>query len=160
MKILPVGAELFHVKRQTDGQADGREDGQTDMTKLIIAFCNFANSPKKKADLQKNQKTSEKNGSWTKSYFYFMWANGSFRSSTRVPNAVRTITKYTCTRRSRTKQCETEFVTFVLTVRVVRNASWIVQWTVANTVELHPSGLIRTASHPDMQKIRIIGFLF
>ena len=27
-----------------------------------------------------------------------------------------------------------------------------------STVELHLSGLIGTASHPDMQKIRIIGF--
>ena len=29
-----------------------------------------------------------------------------------------------------------------------------------NTVELHLSGLVGTVSHPDMQKIRIIGFLF
>jgi len=28
------------------------------------------------------------------------------------------------------------------------------------TVELYLSGLIGTVSHPDMQKIRIIGFLF
>ena len=34
MKIRPVGAELFHT------------DGQTDITKLIIAFSNFANAPK------------------------------------------------------------------------------------------------------------------
>jgi len=33
MKIRPVGAEF-------------REDGQTDMTKLIVAFRNFANAPK------------------------------------------------------------------------------------------------------------------
>jgi hypothetical protein len=39
MKIRPVGAELFH--------ADGRMGGQTDMTKLIIVFRNFANAPKK-----------------------------------------------------------------------------------------------------------------
>jgi hypothetical protein len=32
MKIRPVGAEFY-------------ADGQTDMTKLIIAFCNFANAP-------------------------------------------------------------------------------------------------------------------
>jgi hypothetical protein len=38
MKVCPVGAELFH--------ADGRTDGQTDMTKLIVAFRNFANAPK------------------------------------------------------------------------------------------------------------------
>ena len=30
-----MGAELFHA------------DGQTDMTKLIVAFRNFANAPKK-----------------------------------------------------------------------------------------------------------------
>jgi len=36
IKIRPVGAELFHV------------DGRTDMTKLIVAFRNFANAPKKK----------------------------------------------------------------------------------------------------------------
>jgi len=34
MKIRPVGAELFHA------------DGQTDMTKLTIAFRNFAKTPK------------------------------------------------------------------------------------------------------------------
>ena len=38
LKILPVGAELFH--------ADGRTDGQTDMTKIIVAFRNFANALK------------------------------------------------------------------------------------------------------------------
>ena len=37
MKIRPMGAELFH--------ADGRTDGQTDMTKLIVAFRNFAEAP-------------------------------------------------------------------------------------------------------------------
>jgi hypothetical protein len=35
MKILPVGTELFHVDRRTD------------MTKLRVAFRNFANAPKK-----------------------------------------------------------------------------------------------------------------
>jgi hypothetical protein len=34
MKIRPVGAELFHA------------DGRTDMTKLIVAFRNFAKGPK------------------------------------------------------------------------------------------------------------------
>ena len=37
MKIRPVGAEF---------DADRRTDGQTDMTKLIFAFRNFANAPK------------------------------------------------------------------------------------------------------------------
>ena len=34
MEIGPVGAELFHA------------EGQTDMTKLIVAFRNIANAPK------------------------------------------------------------------------------------------------------------------
>jgi hypothetical protein len=34
MKICEVGTELFHA------------DGRTDMTKLIVAFRNFANAPK------------------------------------------------------------------------------------------------------------------
>jgi hypothetical protein len=34
MKIRPVDAELFHA------------DGRTDMTKLTVAFHNFANAPK------------------------------------------------------------------------------------------------------------------
>jgi hypothetical protein len=36
MKIR--GAELFHT--------DGRADGQTDMTKIIVAFLNIANARK------------------------------------------------------------------------------------------------------------------
>jgi len=36
IKLRPVGAELFHA------------DGQTDMTKLILAFRTFANVPKTK----------------------------------------------------------------------------------------------------------------
>ena len=35
MKIRPMGAEFFHADRQTE------------MTKLIVAFRNFANAPKK-----------------------------------------------------------------------------------------------------------------
>jgi len=38
MKIRPVGAELYH--------ADRRTDGRTDMTKLIVTFRNFTNAPK------------------------------------------------------------------------------------------------------------------
>jgi hypothetical protein len=34
MKICPVGAELFHVDRRTGTM------------KLIVAFCNYANTPK------------------------------------------------------------------------------------------------------------------
>jgi len=40
MKIRPLGAELFHADRRTNG------DGRIDMTKLIVAFRNFANAPK------------------------------------------------------------------------------------------------------------------
>jgi hypothetical protein len=51
MKILPVGAELFHAEGQTDsrkmdGQTDRGTDRQTDMAKLIVAFGNSANAPK------------------------------------------------------------------------------------------------------------------
>jgi hypothetical protein len=35
MKIRPVGADLLHA------------DGQTDMTKIIVALRNFAKAPKK-----------------------------------------------------------------------------------------------------------------
>ena len=38
MKILSVGAGLFH--------ADGRTDRETDTTKVTADFRNFANSPK------------------------------------------------------------------------------------------------------------------
>jgi len=31
----------------TDGRTDRRKDGRTDMTKLIVAFRNFANAHKK-----------------------------------------------------------------------------------------------------------------
>jgi len=34
IKVHPVGAELFH--------ADGQTDRETEMTKLIVATCNFA----------------------------------------------------------------------------------------------------------------------
>jgi len=41
MKILPVVAELFHA----DGGTVGRTERQTDMTKIIVAFCNSENAP-------------------------------------------------------------------------------------------------------------------
>jgi len=43
MKISPLEAGLFHK----EGGKEGRMDGQTDMTKLIVAFRNFANAPPK-----------------------------------------------------------------------------------------------------------------
>ena len=42
IKLRPLEAELIHAERQTDG----RTDVQTDMTKLVVAFRNFANAPK------------------------------------------------------------------------------------------------------------------
>ena len=38
-----VEAKLFHVAMRTDRR--------TDMAKLIVAFCNFVNSPKKKRNI-------------------------------------------------------------------------------------------------------------
>jgi len=35
---------------------DGRTDGQTDMTKLIVAFSNFGNAPKKNLLASANRK--------------------------------------------------------------------------------------------------------
>ena len=41
MKVSPVVAEFL---------ADRRGDGRTDITKLIVAFRNFANAPEKKKE--------------------------------------------------------------------------------------------------------------
>ena len=41
MKIRRDGANLFHA----GGQTEERSDGQTDMTKLIVAFRDFAQAP-------------------------------------------------------------------------------------------------------------------
>jgi hypothetical protein len=46
MKILPVGEELFYVKRRGQNRKEGRMDKQADITKLIVTFRNFANAPK------------------------------------------------------------------------------------------------------------------
>jgi hypothetical protein len=43
MKILLVGAELFHAEGKTDGRA---MDRPTSKTKLMVNFCSFANAPK------------------------------------------------------------------------------------------------------------------
>jgi hypothetical protein len=39
VKIRPVGAKLF--------RSDGQTNGHTDITKLIVAFSNFTNGPKR-----------------------------------------------------------------------------------------------------------------
>jgi hypothetical protein len=41
MKIRPVGAELFHANRITEGRKDRRTNGRINMTKLIVAFHNL-----------------------------------------------------------------------------------------------------------------------
>jgi len=43
MKVRPLGAELFHA------------DGQTDMTKLIVACHSFANCPKEHSDISSHR---------------------------------------------------------------------------------------------------------
>jgi hypothetical protein len=53
MKIRPVGAELFHADRRTD------------TTKLIVAFRNFANGPKKETKTVEDQKYA--NNDWRQS---------------------------------------------------------------------------------------------
>ena len=47
IKIRPAGAELLHV----DGQMDRQTGSQTDIRKLLAAFRNFANSPKRKVKM-------------------------------------------------------------------------------------------------------------
>ena len=47
MKILQVGSDLFHEDRQTGGRKDRRTDGRTDVAKLVVAFRNCSNAPKK-----------------------------------------------------------------------------------------------------------------
>ena len=53
MKIRPVGDELFHADRRTD------------MTKLIVAFRNFASAPKKETKTVEDQKYA--NNDWRQS---------------------------------------------------------------------------------------------
>jgi hypothetical protein len=48
MKIRRVAAEFFLC-----GQTEKRADGQTDMTKLTVAFHNFANDPNNVRDIVK-----------------------------------------------------------------------------------------------------------
>jgi phage terminase large subunit len=48
MKIRQVGAEMFY--------ADGRTDRRTDMTKLIVGFRNFSNTPKTAREAEEREK--------------------------------------------------------------------------------------------------------
>ena len=49
MKFPPVGAETF--------LADRRSGGPTDMTKLIVAFHNFVNTPNNTVQTDRTQTT-------------------------------------------------------------------------------------------------------
>ena len=46
IKIRLAWADCFHADRHSDRQTDRQTRGWTDMTKLILAFRNFANTPK------------------------------------------------------------------------------------------------------------------
>ena len=46
MRICPGGGELFHADGQIHRRTDKETERQTDMTKIIVALHNFANSPK------------------------------------------------------------------------------------------------------------------
>jgi hypothetical protein len=48
MKICPVGAKLLHV------------DGWADMTKPVLAFCNFVEAPKKKVGRKEKRTKKQK----------------------------------------------------------------------------------------------------
>ena len=37
MKIRPMGTQMFYADRQSDGR--------TNITKMIVTFCNFVNAP-------------------------------------------------------------------------------------------------------------------
>jgi hypothetical protein len=53
MKIRPVGAELFHVERQTDGEREGWTDGRTSRHNEVSShFSQFANAPENVGRIQ------------------------------------------------------------------------------------------------------------
>jgi len=45
-KIRPLGAELFDADGRIDTQTEGRTVRQTDMTKALVAFRNYATALK------------------------------------------------------------------------------------------------------------------
>jgi hypothetical protein len=51
LKNHPVRAELFH--------ADGQTDRQTDVTKLIVAFRNFAYAPENKHETTRGPRVNK-----------------------------------------------------------------------------------------------------
>ena len=46
VKILPVGAELFHTDERTEGRTYRQTHTHSQITKPIVAFQNFANAAK------------------------------------------------------------------------------------------------------------------
>ena len=66
MKIRLVGAELFHA------------DGRTDMTKLIVAFRNFAKAPK---HVKFNEKQADAFHILNKDCRRLYWANMQVRTA-------------------------------------------------------------------------------
>ena len=66
-----MGAALYQV----DGRADWQTDRQTDMTKLIVAFRNFANAPKNCLPFNTELKHSV-----CRTYFYHLFHSSSYIS--------------------------------------------------------------------------------
>jgi hypothetical protein len=53
MKIHLVKAELYHADRRSDERTEGHTDGQTYITKLIVALHKFLKKPKMQWTLRK-----------------------------------------------------------------------------------------------------------
>ena len=49
-RVVPCGQTDGHTVRAELFRADRQTDGYNDMTKLTVAFCNFADGPKKRRD--------------------------------------------------------------------------------------------------------------
>jgi hypothetical protein len=71
MKICPLVADMLHA----DGETDRRSDGRTDMTKLIDAFRNSTNGPKKPSVMSLEGKVAVCSEIDTKHKFA-VWAEG------------------------------------------------------------------------------------
>jgi len=88
MEIRPVIAELFLA----EGRTDRRIDRQADMTKLIVAFRNFAKAPKSTSsnwmnishtyDLETHRTTTEKT-QYVNEHFSLMWSRSTLTWSLR-----------------------------------------------------------------------------
>jgi len=54
--IRPLGAYLIHADSKTDKQQERERDGQTDITKLVIYFRNFAKASESTIQLQEKSR--------------------------------------------------------------------------------------------------------